>query len=79
MIDVKNLNKSFGELNVLKDITEHIYPGEKVVNEETVAVSISKTPPNFLSIAKRFLTSAIIASVRLVEPAKNESSPLYSA
>ena len=31
MIDVKNLNKSFGELNVLKDITEHIYPGEKVV------------------------------------------------
>ncbi|MGM9627874.1 MAG: amino acid ABC transporter ATP-binding protein [Faecousia sp.] len=31
MIDVKNLNKSFGDHLVLKDITEHIYPGEKVV------------------------------------------------
>ena len=31
MIDVKNLSKSFGELNVLKDISEHIYPGEKIV------------------------------------------------
>ena len=31
MIDVKNLSKSFGNLNVLKDISEHIYPGEKVV------------------------------------------------
>ncbi len=31
MIDVKNLSKSFGDLNVLKDISEHIYPGEKVV------------------------------------------------
>ncbi len=31
MIDVKNLSKSFDGLQVLKDITEHIYPGEKVV------------------------------------------------
>ena len=31
MIDVKKLNKSFGNHLVLKDITEHIYPGEKVV------------------------------------------------
>ena len=31
MIDVKNLSKSFGNLDVLKDITEHIAPGEKVV------------------------------------------------
>ena len=31
MIDVKNLSKSFGDLHVLKDISEHIYPGEKVV------------------------------------------------
>ena len=31
MIDVKNLSKSFGDLQVLKDISEHIYPGEKVV------------------------------------------------
>ena len=30
MIDVKNLSKSFGDLHVLKDISEHIYPGEKV-------------------------------------------------
>ena len=31
MIDVKNLSKSFGDLDVLKDITEHIAPGEKIV------------------------------------------------
>ena len=31
MIDVKNLSKSFGKLLVLDDISEHIYPGEKVV------------------------------------------------
>lgn len=31
MIDVKNLSKSFGDHLVLNDITEHIYPGEKVV------------------------------------------------
>ena len=31
MIDVKNLSKSFGKLLVLEDISEHIYPGEKVV------------------------------------------------
>ena len=31
MIDVKNLSKSFGAHQVLKDISEHIYPGEKVV------------------------------------------------
>ena len=31
MIDVKNLSKSFGNNQVLKDISEHIYPGEKVV------------------------------------------------
>ena len=31
MIDVKNLSKSFGTHLVLDDITEHIYPGEKVV------------------------------------------------
>ena len=31
MIDVKNLFKSFGDHLVLNDVTEHIYPGEKVV------------------------------------------------
>lgn len=31
MIDVKNLNKSFGELHILKDINETIKKGEKVV------------------------------------------------
>ena len=31
MIDVKNLSKSFGSNLVLDDISEHIYPGEKVV------------------------------------------------
>ena len=31
MIDVKNLSKSFGDHQVLKNISEHIYPGEKVV------------------------------------------------
>ena len=31
MIDVKNLSKSFGDLLALDDISEHIYPGEKVV------------------------------------------------
>ncbi len=31
MISVKNLNKSFGELHILKDITEEIHKGEKVV------------------------------------------------
>ena len=31
MIDVKHLKKSFGNNEVLKDLNEHIYPGEKVV------------------------------------------------
>jgi len=31
VIDVKNLSKSFGNHLVLDDISEHIYPGEKVV------------------------------------------------
>ncbi len=31
MIDVKNLSKSFGDHLVLDDISQHIYPGEKVV------------------------------------------------
>ena len=31
MIDVKNLSKNFGDLRVLKDISEHICPGEKIV------------------------------------------------
>ena len=31
MIIVNNLNKSFGELHILKDITEEIHKGEKVV------------------------------------------------
>ena len=31
MIDVKGLSKSFGDHQVLKDISEHIHPGEKVV------------------------------------------------
>ena len=31
MIDVKHLSKSFGSHEVLKDISEHIFPGEKVV------------------------------------------------
>lgn len=31
MIDVKSLSKSFGDHAVLKDINEHIYPGDKVV------------------------------------------------
>jgi len=31
VINVEHLSKSFGKLEVLKDITEHIQPGEKVV------------------------------------------------
>ena len=31
MIDVKNLSKSFGDHLVLDNISEHVYPGEKVV------------------------------------------------
>ena len=31
MIDVKHLSKNFGDLHVLQDISEHIYPGEKIV------------------------------------------------
>ena len=31
MIDVKNLSKAFGDHLVLDNISEHIYPGEKVV------------------------------------------------
>ena len=31
MIDVKNLSKSFGDHLVLNDISEHIYPGDKVL------------------------------------------------
>ena len=31
MIDVKNLSKSFGDLHVLNEISEHIAPGEKIV------------------------------------------------
>ena len=31
MIDVKHLSKSFGDHLVLKDISEHIYPGDKMV------------------------------------------------
>ena len=31
MIDVKNLSKSFGDHLVLNDISEHIFPGDKVV------------------------------------------------
>ena len=31
MIDVKHLSKSFGEVEVLKDINETIEKGEKVV------------------------------------------------
>ena len=31
MIDVKNLSKSFGDHMVLDNLSEHIYPGEKVV------------------------------------------------
>ena len=31
MIDVKNLSKSFGDHLVLDGISQHIYPGEKVV------------------------------------------------
>jgi ABC-type polar amino acid transport system ATPase subunit len=31
VIDIKNLSKSFGSHLVLNDISEHIYPGEKVV------------------------------------------------
>ena len=31
MIDVKNLSKSFGDLHVLNNISEHIAPGEKIV------------------------------------------------
>ncbi len=31
MIDVKNLSKAFGDHLVLRGITEHIYPGDKVV------------------------------------------------
>ena len=31
MIDIKHLSKSFGDHLVLDDISEHIYPGEKIV------------------------------------------------
>ena len=31
LIEVRNLQKTFGELQVLKDITTNIFPGEKVV------------------------------------------------
>ena len=31
MISIKNLSKSFGDHLVLNDISEHIYPGEKIV------------------------------------------------
>ena len=31
MIDIKHLSKSFGDHLVLNDISEHIYPGEKIV------------------------------------------------
>ena len=31
MIDVKHLSKAFGDHLVLNDISEHIYPGEKIV------------------------------------------------
>lgn len=31
MIDIKNLSKSFGNIQVLQNISEHIAPGEKVV------------------------------------------------
>ena len=31
MINVEHLSKNFGKLEVLKDITEQIQPGEKVV------------------------------------------------
>ena len=31
MIDIKHLRKSFGDHLVLDDISEHIYPGEKIV------------------------------------------------
>ena len=31
MIDVKNLSKNFDNLQVLNDISEHIFPGEKIV------------------------------------------------
>ena len=31
MIDIKNLSKSFGDHLVLNNLTDHIYPGEKVV------------------------------------------------
>ncbi len=31
MIDAKHISKAFGDHLVLKDISEHIYPGEKVV------------------------------------------------
>lgn len=31
MIDIKNLSKSFGDNHVLRNISEHINPGEKVV------------------------------------------------
>ena len=47
------------------------------VSEETVAVSISKTPPNWRSNLKRSLTFFISSSVLLVAPLKNLSSPVY--
>ena len=31
LIEIKNLSKSFGKINVLNDITENIYEGDKVV------------------------------------------------
>ena len=49
MIDVKNLEKTFGDHKVLAGINEHIYPGEKVVvigpsgsGKSTIAVELEK-------------------------------------
>ena len=33
MIDVKHLTKAFGDHVVLNDLSEHIYPGDKVTIE----------------------------------------------
>ena len=34
MIDVRNLEKSFGDHKVLDGINEHIYPGEKSLSSD---------------------------------------------
>ena len=50
----------------------------QLVSEDTVAVSISRTPPNCRSSAKSASTFFISAEVLSVADARKDASPLYS-